>query len=541
MVRKGVEKAMSKVFNTTAVCIPEEHYMVDISGRLKEIKALVDAGKYFTINRARQYGKTTTLRALYRYLQKEYYVVLLDFQTFDNDKFENGNVFSAAFINSFLRSLKRNILSKELKDEIKNLLNNTDYTNKYFSLKELFEQLSDLCAIADKKIVLMIDEVDSASNNQVFLDFLAQLRAQYIERDIQPTFRSVILAGVYDIKNLRRKIRPDEVHKYNSPWNIAADFKVDMSFSKEEIAGMLYEYEKDYQTGMDVKLLSDMIREYTSGYPFLVSRICQLLDEEISKKKEYVGKKNAWTKKGFLEAVRILLSEKNMLFESLREKLESYPELNNMLYSLLFTGKAIVYNYYETSINIATMFGFVKNENGVLVVSNRIFETWLYNLYLSSAEMQKKEIYAASLMDKNQFITNGYLNMRLVLEKFVQHFDDLYGDSDETFLEDEGRKYFLLYLRPIINGTGNYYIETQTREQKRTDIIVDYLGEQYIIEMKIWHGKEYNNRGEKQLIEYLDDYHVKKGYMISFNFNRKKETGVKEITIDGKTIVEAIV
>ena len=131
--------------------------------------------------------------------------------------------------------------------------------------------------------------------------------------------------------------------------------------------------------------------------------------------------------------------------------------------------------------------------------------------------------------------------MRLVLEKFVQHFNDLYSDSDERFLEDEGRKYFLLYLRPIINGTGNYYIETQTREQKRTDIIVDYLGEQYIIEMKIWHGKEYNNRGEKQLIEYLDDYHVKKGYMIRFNFNKKKETGVKEITIDGKTIIEAIV
>lgn len=109
-----------------------------------------------------------------------------------------------------------------------------------------------------------------------------------------------------------------------------------MSFSKEEIAGMLYEYEEDYQTGMDVELLSGLIREYTSGYPFLVSRICQLLDEEIS------DKKNAWTKKGFLEAVRILLSEKNMLFESLREKLESYPELNSMLYSLLFTGKAIV-------------------------------------------------------------------------------------------------------------------------------------------------------------------------------------------------------
>lgn len=73
---------MSKKFNTAAVCIPSEHYMVNIDDRLKQIKQLVDEGKYFTINRARQYGKTTTLRALYRYLKSEYYVVLMDFQTF---------------------------------------------------------------------------------------------------------------------------------------------------------------------------------------------------------------------------------------------------------------------------------------------------------------------------------------------------------------------------------------------------------------------------------------------------------------------------
>ena len=38
------EEIMSKVFNTTAVCIPEEHYMVNIAQRLQEIKALVDDG-----------------------------------------------------------------------------------------------------------------------------------------------------------------------------------------------------------------------------------------------------------------------------------------------------------------------------------------------------------------------------------------------------------------------------------------------------------------------------------------------------------------
>ena len=532
-----------KVFNTTAVCIPKEHYMVNLDERLKKIKVFVDAGKYFTINRARQYGKTTTLRALYLYLQGEYYVVSMDFQTFGSAEFQTETIFSRSFANSFLRSLKRNPVNKtgQLNEAMAQLEKSVASQNDFFALKALFEQLGDICAVSDKPIVLMIDEVDSASNNQVFLDFLAQLRAQYMERDIYPTFRSVILAGVYDVKNLRGKIRPEDEHRYNSPWNIAADFDISMSFSKNEIAGMLTEYEADYKTGMNVDEMAGLLFDDTSGYPFLVSRLCQLMDEVVCKKETYGSKSAAWTKEGFYEAQRLILAEKNMLFESLSEKLVSYPELNDMLKSLLFTGKPIVFNYYEPSIGVASMFGFVKNKNGMLVVANRIFETWLYNFYLSAADMQKKEIYAASLMDKNQFIVNGCLNMRLILEKFVVHFHDLYGDQNETFLEEEGRKYFLIYLRPIINGTGNYYIEAQTRGQKRTDVIVDYRGHQYVIEMKIWRGQEYNNRGEKQLAGYLDDYHVNKGYMVSFNFNRKKKTGIREIVFNDKVIIEAVV
>ena len=33
-----------KQFNTTAVCVPSKHYMVDLAERVKEIKKLVDAG-----------------------------------------------------------------------------------------------------------------------------------------------------------------------------------------------------------------------------------------------------------------------------------------------------------------------------------------------------------------------------------------------------------------------------------------------------------------------------------------------------------------
>ncbi len=73
------------------------------------------------------------------------------------------------------------------------------------------------------------------------------------------------------------------------------------------------------------------------------------------------------------------------------------------------------------------------------------------------------------------------------------------------------------------------------------DLVIDYQGEQSIVEMKIWHGNSYNERGEKQLSEYLDHFHLKKGYMLSFNFNKKKEIGVKEVVIGDKLLIEAVV
>lgn len=73
------------------------------------------------------------------------------------------------------------------------------------------------------------------------------------------------------------------------------------------------------------------------------------------------------------------------------------------------------------------------------------------------------------------------------------------------------------------------------------DYMVDNHGEQSIVEMKIWRGNAYNERGETQLSDYLDYFHLKKGYMLSFNFNKKKEIGVKEIALGDKVLIEAIV
>ena len=536
---------MKKRFNITGVCVPSKHYMVDISRQLEQIRDLVDDGAYFTINKARQYGKTTTLNALAKDLASEYLVVSMDFQALGNESFANEKVFSLTFAQYFLQRMQ--LQSPEIQEKLSSGLDDLKRALKEekddFSLYYLFRHFVSICGQSPKPLVLMIDEVDSASDNQVFLDFLAQLRNYYLERDTlgTKTFHSVILAGVYDIKNLKRKIRSEESHSVNSPWNIAATFNIDMSFSKSDIAGMLKDYAEDRHINMNVSEIAGLIYDYTSGYPFLVSRLCKLMDETVSQTDCLGSADAAWTNQGFFEAERILLSEKNTLFESLIGKLQSYPELNTALMKILFTGINIPYNTDEPAFDIASMFGFIKNNRGCVAIANRIFETRLYNLYLSRTQLQNTDTFSSSQRDRNQFVIDGHLNMRRILEKFVVHFHDLYGNGGETFIENDGRKYFLLYLRPIINGTGNYYVEAQTRNLSRTDVIVDYQGEQFIIELKIWRGDEYHRRGERQLIEYLDSYHVQKGYMLSFNFNKKKEIGVHEIILGDKTLIEAVV
>ncbi|MCD8019469.1 MAG: AAA-like domain-containing protein [Clostridiales bacterium] len=513
--------------------------MVNIEEKLTQIKLMVDQGKYFVINRARQYGKTTTLGCLVDVLKKEYIVVSLDFQKLSYADFADEKRFSVSFVKLFLRAIKnRRDVIKSLDDNIVESLQKSVDMGTLETLGQMFDFFSEICETADKPIVLMIDEVDSASNNQIFMDFLAQLRGYYLDYDQIATFHSVILAGVYDIRNLKLKIRPEEEHRFNSPWNIAESFDIDMSFSSDGIAGMLSDYEEDHQTGMNVTQMAGYIYDYTSGYPFLISYICKILDGMLTldKKQEF----EIWSKRGIAEAVGIILRERSTLFDSLKRQLDEHQEMCDMLRNMLFQGNRYSYNLYNEAINLGSMFGYMKNCNGSVAVSNRIFEMWLYNLFLSEDELEDV-MYDEAQSSYNQFIKNGSLDMELVLQKFVAHYTDIYGQNDEKFLEKYGRKLFLLYLKPIINGIGHYYIESETRDRDRTDVIIDYLGQQFVVEMKIWRGAKYYAEGKRQLADYLNQYHLEKGYLLIFSFNKNKSIGVKRIEYEDKLIVEAMV
>lgn len=395
---------MAKKFNVTGLCLPEYHYMVDISDKIEKIKTYIEAGEYFTINRARQYGKTTTLEALKDKIKEDYVVFSVSFEGMTSESFADENAFCMRFFGLLYDTVEFGEVEgipDGLKEELYRL--SAGESGK-MNFRAMTNMIIRICRESSYPVVLMIDEIDQASNNEIFAAFLGQLRDLYLKRNKRQTFRSVILAGVQNIKNLKIKMRSEKEHEKNSPWNIAADFDVDMSLQKDGISGMLRTYEADYHTGMDIEDISGMIYDYTSGYPFLVSRICKLIDEKIAGNETFRDKKTAWTKEGVLAAIRILIAEKNTLFESLTGKLEDYPELKEMISEILFSGKSIPFRPLNPVIGMAAMFGFVKNKDGDIAIANRVFETVLYNLYLSEEEIQKNDIYNAAVREKNQYV-----------------------------------------------------------------------------------------------------------------------------------------
>jgi hypothetical protein len=518
-------------FNVTGLCLPSKHYMADTSEKIAKIMELIEKGKYFTINRGRQYGKTTTIRILEKVLQeKGYQVARISFEGIGDTPFENEENFC------------QNII-----DQISSAINRTDaeYAKSWINdaiktFKELDKFLDIACK--DKKVVLMIDETDKTSNNMVFLRFIGVLRDKYLERDngCSATFQSVILAGVYDIKNLKLKMVQAGTHqlqdsekRINSPWNIAVNFNVDMSLNEKEIASMLVEYENDHKTGMNIEAIAKEIRTYTSGYPYLVSRICQSIEEELNRD---------WTLQGVQNSVRKIILEQSTLFDDLFKNVKSNSEFRDILYSIVINGKSFSFNSDNSGMELGLMFGILDQKNEKLVIHNRIFEIRITNYFATEKEVSDSKLTMRTSV--STVTAENKLNMPLLLEKFANHYYEIYHHKDMRFLERECRLLFITYLRPYINGVGFYHLESETRDGERTDVIVDYRSEQFIVELKLWYGDVAHEEAFEQIAGYLESKSKDTGYMFTFDFRKAKNVGqpqIRWVEHKGKRIFDVMV
>jgi AAA-like domain len=516
---------MSKNFNITGTCLPDRHYIADVSGKMKEILKLINGEAYFIINRPRQYGKTTALHFLTHALNSttDYIALRISFEGLGDSAFLSEEQFAKTFINQLAEKFKiivpnHAVWLDRIEDKVNNfhLLSNiiTEFCNK----------------VGDKKIVVLIDEVDKSSNNQLFVSFLALLRDKFLDRSELKTFHSVVLAGVHDVKSLKIKLRPDEEAKLNSPWNIATDFKVDMNLYPKEIIPMLEDYMSETGVKMNTKKIAEHLFYYTSGYPFLVSKLCKTVDEDYVSKR----KSKKWTLADIDQAALDLIRENNANFDSLVKNLEDNKPLFDLVYSIAIDNVKFPYSPHEPIANLGVLYGIFANREG-LVIHNLIYSQVIIN-YMTF-KLQRETAYEKSMLAGTDYrASDDSLNMELVLTKYQAFMREQYSQKDRAFLERNGRLVFLAFMKPILNGSGHDFKEVQISEERRLDVVLTYYQNKYVAELKIWRGQEAHEKGLVQLADYLGRQNLNEGYLVIFDHSATKSWQTDRREIKGKNI-----
>jgi len=237
--------------------------------------------------------------------------------------------------------------------------------------------------------------------------------------------------------------------------------------------------------------------------------------------------------------LKFLLNEGNTLFDDIFKNLENNRNLYELIYDVLIVGKQRLYSIGNPTANLGAMHGIIKESNRYIVVSNKIYESVICDYFITKDDETHTHVSGVLQQD---VLRNGNFDMELCLRKFAEHYAEIYNRTDLEFLERHGRLLFLSYLKPLINGQGFCHIESQFTDSRRMDIVVDFGNQQFIVELKLWRGSQYQSEAYEQLYEYLASKNVNVGYLLTFDFRKRDKISKSEwIEINGKKIFDVMV
>jgi hypothetical protein len=487
---------MKRIFNVTGFCSPEKHYMVDpLRGLSDTIVDLIANEYYFTIHAPRQSGKTTMLRALMNQINAEGERVCLVFSLETagyrsisvNDA--NRNIIKAIMRSSLLH------LAPEFQPELSE--KSDDVSMKDF--------LSDWCLKLPKPLVLLGDEIDSLYDD-VLISVLRQFRDGF---QLRPKGfpSSVALIGLRDVRDYKEKVRDNEQSiGSGSPFNIIAESLTLKNFSRSQIAELLQQYTDEGGQEFTVEVI-DLLYLLTGGQPWLVNALAReitdkILDKDISK---------SVTTEIVFQAKENLILRRDTHLDSLVDKLLDVRI--RPVVDAIISGADVRFDNHDDNLKYAVDLGIVTNTRDGVFISNEIYKEIIPRVL--------NQDFTANINTKVEprwFIKpDGKLDMNALLREF----QDFYREHAESWLDnfsyqESGKQLLLMaFLQRIINGGGSIAREMAVG-RGRTDLVIDFKGDCFVLELKIKRSNSYMDRTYKQLHRYLDTVNQSHGYLILF-------------------------
>ena len=484
-----------KTFNTSGMCFPRKHYMVDPLTRLQEVEVLIGEELYFTIHAPRQTGKTTYLYTLAETLHREgnYCAVVASCERagLEGLALEKAN---ELLIDSIFRASTKQC-PEEFRPE-------NPMDRRYVDLHHYLEIWAERSA---KPIVLFLDEID-ALLDEALVSVLRQLRDGYQNRPGHfPS--SIVLVGLRDVRDYKAKIRK-ELRSYvsASPFNIKSDSLFLNNFSRDEVFELLEQHGNETGQVFPEPVMEEIFN-LTGGQPWLTNALARQIVFQILK----YDFSQAITMELLNQARRQLILRRDTHLDSLVEKLKE--DRVKRIVQAVINGESLSFDILEDDIVYARDIGIIQHSDP-LKFANPIYAEIIPRIMASPIQSSIPEN-----IRQPWFLTpEGLLDM----DKLLREFQQFYQRNSEAWLHrfeyKESAQHLLLmaFIQRVVNSGGEI-IRGMAVGNGRIDMLVKFKGQEFALELKIKRSRQTLDDGLDQLSQYLDTLGISNGYLVVFD------------------------
>ncbi|BAZ91384.1 hypothetical protein NIES932_28920 [Raphidiopsis curvata NIES-932] len=484
---------MPKQFNTAGPCKANIHYMVSPTGRLPQLKALIDGENYFIIHAPRQVGKTTAMIALAQELTDsgEYTAVMLSVEV--------GSVFpdeperaERAILGSW-----QDAIDIWLPEDLHPPFDPERRENIGAFLKSWAKS-------SPRPLVVFIDEIDSLQN-QTLISVLRQLRDGFPRRP-QGFPHSVGLIGMRDVRDYKVKSGGSERLNTSSPFNIKAESLTLSNFSFTDIQNL---YEQHTTATGQVFTLGAVQQAYylTDGQPWLVNALARQATQVLVK-----DVKQPITAEVINQAKEILIQRQDTHLDSLAERLRE--ERVKTIIEPILAGEDLP-DTPEDDRRFLLDLGLVKRSPlGGLTIANPIYQEVIPRVLSQGSQDSLPQIQPTWLNTDNSLNPQALLNA--FLEFWRQHGEPLLRSA--PYHEIAPHLVLMAFLHRVVNGGGTLEREYAIGSGKM-DICLRYGKVVMGMELKVWRERKSDPliKGLTQLDKYLDGLGLDTGWLVIFD------------------------
>ena len=514
-----------KYFETRGPVSPEVHYVVPRTEELTAFLHRIKLGRYLVIFAPRQTGKTTFFRwalAALAAADATYFPIHLDFEAYKNctpadfyahlredifeeieDVFQQRSIEPSATLTQFLASAPL-----------------TDHV----AMIRFFRNLARL--LEEPRIVLLIDEFDGIPPALVS-DFLYALRRVYVSKRLED--RVPYSVGIVGVKNVAQLNYDRSI----SPFNIQEEFHLP-NFTLAQVAELLGQYTAEVGQPFAPAVIETLHRQ-TGGQPVLVSRLAQLLTQELD-----IPKDTTISLEHFATAHQRILREPHTNIQHLTTNVRRDRRFERLLLKIASYDEGEDFNLDNARISELATYGVIaEDKDGMCQIANPIYLYRILRTFKPLSNGLEQAYYPEGAGLQAYLTVDGLIRMDRLLDNFcdfIRRVGFRILGVPATPQEYVGQLLLFAYLEQFVKQVGGLLsLEVQTG-RGRLDLLVFHRGCKYIVETKIWQGAASYAAGKRQLAAYLSLEDAVAGYYIVFDHRQHPVPRVETEQIDGLTL-----